>query len=170
MSRETSPSPRLAAILIPAGFHAAFSGSIGTPEEKADVLSMSRGTAVIVLVIYFAFMVFQLWSHAHLFVDSGTDGPANRPRRMGKHTMFRESKSVQRANAAAGLPVKGAAVAAPAYPVAGGDGLEAAETGSDTIYETEEEVEEEEKPTINVWSTVVLLLVVTVLVGVTAEW
>lgn len=44
------------AILIPAGFHAAFGATLDENVEKADILAMSRGTAVIVLFIYIAFM------------------------------------------------------------------------------------------------------------------
>ena len=40
------------AILIPAGFNAAFSDTLDDVAERGDVLAMSRGTAVIVLVIY----------------------------------------------------------------------------------------------------------------------
>lgn len=61
------------AMLIPAGFHFAYSSTSSTSsvilteeEEKADVLKMSRGVAVILLVIYLAYLVFQMWSHADL--------------------------------------------------------------------------------------------------------
>lgn len=155
-------------ILIPAGFHAAFNGSITTEVEKADILSMSRGTAVITLVIYVAFMIFQLWSHAHLFVDGSADQAANRPRKVGKHLMFKEAKSVKRANAAAGLGPNGNA--APAYPGAGSEGLENGDPEADTVDISEEDEEEEETPSINLWSCIILLLVVAALVGVTAEW
>jgi len=132
------------AILIPAGFHAAFSGN--DPNEQADVLAMSRGTAVILLVIYLAYMMFQLWSHSHLFVDGSADQAPMQTRKLGKHTMFKEAKSVRKAQAAAG---------------GGGNSLENGEA---------EEEEEEEVPSINLWSCIILLLVVGALVGVTAEW
>lgn len=132
---------------------------------------MSRGTAVITLVIYMAFMVFQLWSHAHLFHDGTTDQLANRPRKVGKHMMFKEAKSVKRANAAAGLPVNGKGGAgAPPYPGNGQNELENGDPEADTVDITEEDEEEEETPSINLWSCIILLLVVAALVGVTAEW
>lgn len=116
-------------------------------------------------------MVFQLWSHAHLFVDGTADQAANRPRKVGKHMMFKEAKSVKRANAAAGLPAAGATgAAAPAYPGAGANGLESGDPEADTVDITEEDEEEEETPSINLWSCIILLLVVAALVGVTAEW
>lgn len=127
---------------------------------------MSRGTAVITLVIYMAFMIFQLWSHAHLFHDGSNDQLANRPRKVGKHMMFKEAKSVKRANAAAGLPGTGA----PPYPGNGQTGLENGDPEADTVDITEEDEEEEETPSVNLWSCIILLLVVAALVGVTAEW
>ena len=129
---------------MPAGYHAAFGGSV---QEQDAVLAMSRGTAVIVLTIYIAYMVFQLWSHSHLFSDSGEEA-VMKTRKLGKHTMFQEAKSVKRADAAAG-----------ASPV-----VESATTATD---ESEEE-EEEEQPSINLWSCIILLLVDAALVGVTA--
>ena len=133
---------------------------------------MSRGTAVITLVIYFAFMIFQLWSHAHLFHDGTTDAPLNRPRKVGKHMMFKEAKSVKRANAAAGYGGNGATAGAgaPPYPGAGPDELENGDPEADTVEISEEDEEEEETPSINLWSCIILLLVVAALVGVTAEW
>jgi len=136
------------AILIPAGFHAAFSGN--DPNEQADVLAMSRGTAVILLVIYLAYMIFQLWSHSHLFVDGSADQAPMQTRKIGKHTMFKEAKSVRRAQAAAGS--------------ASGNNLEDGANGNP------EDEEEEEEPSINLWSCIILLLAVGALVGVTAEW
>jgi hypothetical protein len=59
--------------VIPAGFHFAYSSTssissvtLTDAEEKADVLKMSRGVAVILLVVYLAYLVFQMWSHADL--------------------------------------------------------------------------------------------------------
>lgn len=64
------------AMLIPAGFHFAFTSSGTTtsstlsPEAEADdVLKMSRGVAVILLVLYVAYLVFQMFSHADLYED-----------------------------------------------------------------------------------------------------
>lgn len=148
---EASP-----AILIPAGYHAAFAGTV---TEQEDVLAMSRATAVIVLTIYIAYMIFQLWSHSHLFVDAGDDS-VMKTRRVGKHTMFREAKSMKRAQAAAGTVAGGAGAA-----------LDTSQTISDeTENGAEEEEEEEEQPSINVGACVLLLLADAVLVGVTAEW
>ncbi|KAI8828482.1 Sodium/calcium exchanger protein-domain-containing protein [Chytriomyces cf. hyalinus JEL632] len=51
--------------IIPAAFHIASEQTIGfNPEEIANkTLSISRGTAIVLLVTYIAFLVFQLYSH-----------------------------------------------------------------------------------------------------------
>ncbi|KAJ9607152.1 hypothetical protein H2200_008224 [Cladophialophora chaetospira] len=51
-------------LLIPTAFHASFSDL-----EKADraVLKLSRGTSVILLIIYVLYLLFQLKSHAYMY-------------------------------------------------------------------------------------------------------
>lgn len=51
-----------------------------TPQmEGNDILRMSRGVAVILLVIYISYLVFQLWSHAHLYEDNAVFESTNYP-------------------------------------------------------------------------------------------
>ncbi len=54
-------------LLLPTAFHASFSS-----ETKADdkVLQVSRGTSVIVLVVYFLYLVFQLKSHSYIYAST----------------------------------------------------------------------------------------------------
>ncbi|KAI0064777.1 hypothetical protein BV25DRAFT_187641 [Artomyces pyxidatus] len=69
------------AVLMPAAYHFSLSGGTGTAstEQKSDILKMSHGVAVILLAIYCAYLLFQLWSHTYLFKD---------PRRKSsRHTM-----------------------------------------------------------------------------------
>ena len=66
------------AILLPSAFHFAIGSSttsapVSDALQQSEILSMSRGTAVILLVIYIAYLVFQLWSHVHLYADQ--EGP-----------------------------------------------------------------------------------------------
>ncbi|KAI0359974.1 hypothetical protein OH77DRAFT_886072 [Trametes cingulata] len=67
------------AVLLPAAFHFALSYNTedsaeeaGTTlaEQKQDILRMSHGVAVVLLFIYASYLVFQLWSHTHLYKDS----------------------------------------------------------------------------------------------------
>ncbi|KAH9850267.1 Sodium/calcium exchanger protein-domain-containing protein [Lenzites betulinus] len=67
------------AVLLPAAFHFALSYNTedsaeeaGTTlrEQKSDILRMSHGVAIVLLFIYASYLVFQLWSHTHLYKDS----------------------------------------------------------------------------------------------------
>ncbi|KAI0775305.1 Sodium/calcium exchanger protein-domain-containing protein [Trametes elegans] len=67
------------AVLLPAAFHFSLSyrteeeaRSAGTSlaEQKLDILRMSHGVSIVLLFIYFSYLVFQLWSHTHLFKDT----------------------------------------------------------------------------------------------------
>lgn len=95
---------------------------------------MSRGVAIILLFIYGSYLVFQLWSHAHLYnAGSGDD--------------FQSTAYPKRAS--------------PTDPQA-----DDPEAGT-VVAKEDEEVEE---PQMSVAACIVLLVTVTVLVAVTAEW
>ncbi|KAF8331982.1 Sodium/calcium exchanger protein-domain-containing protein [Cantharellus anzutake] len=55
------------AILIPAAFKVTTTQNLQDSERQSDVLRTSHGVAIILLVIYISYLIFQLWSHAHLF-------------------------------------------------------------------------------------------------------
>ncbi|EPT00708.1 hypothetical protein FOMPIDRAFT_150496 [Fomitopsis schrenkii] len=61
------------AILLPAAFHQVVGGDIPISEEGPAVLSFSRGVAVILLLIYACYLVFQLFSHKELYEDRYQD-------------------------------------------------------------------------------------------------
>ncbi|KAG5368366.1 Vacuolar calcium ion transporter [Yarrowia sp. C11] len=62
-------------LLIPAAFHASLPNA-GKPGEDTDpsvvdpTLAVSRGTSIVILIIYTLFLYFQLGSHSGLFEDS----------------------------------------------------------------------------------------------------
>ncbi|KAK0539634.1 hypothetical protein OC842_000906 [Tilletia horrida] len=56
------------AVLIPAGFHTAL-GRIEDNLERSDILKMSRGTSILLLLIYGAYLYFSLSSHKDFFDD-----------------------------------------------------------------------------------------------------
>lgn len=63
-----------AGLLIPAAFHASMpipSGSFPDPDSDSDskILSLSRGVAIILLVLYILYLVFQLKTHRALFEE-----------------------------------------------------------------------------------------------------
>ncbi|KAF3762792.1 calcium/proton exchanger [Cryphonectria parasitica EP155] len=51
-------------LLLPTAFHASFSSS---DEADSQVLKVSRGTSVILLIVYFLYLIFQLNSHAYMY-------------------------------------------------------------------------------------------------------
>ncbi|TFY55383.1 hypothetical protein EVJ58_g8289 [Rhodofomes roseus] len=66
------------AVCLPAAFHFALSYNVADLEsagttlqqQKADLLTMSHSVALLLLLIYFAYLVFQLFSHTHLYQDN----------------------------------------------------------------------------------------------------
>ena len=59
-----------ACLIIPATLYAAFSSSKSDPEEK--LLILSHGTAIIMLILYVMYLVFQLRTHTDLFDEEDT--------------------------------------------------------------------------------------------------
>lgn len=56
---------------LPAGFHASLGAQIMDPLEREDILKVSRGVAVILLSIYFAYLYFTRESCAALYIFFG---------------------------------------------------------------------------------------------------
>ncbi|TCD68105.1 hypothetical protein EIP91_011558 [Steccherinum ochraceum] len=56
-------------LLVPSAFHEYLGDRLGR-EEGPLLLQLSRGSAIILILIYFAYLFFQFYSHNHLFVDT----------------------------------------------------------------------------------------------------
>ncbi|GAA5891134.1 hypothetical protein JCM5296_004903 [Sporobolomyces johnsonii] len=129
------------AILLPAGYNAAFADNQSAEIERERILKMSRGIAVILLVVYLAYLIFQLFTHQHLYADARTaeeEAQILEGRQVWRsHRAFKQAKSVR---------------------------------GARQMEDAVDEEEEEELPTLNKWAALVLLVVVTVLVALTAEF
>lgn len=61
------------ALLIPAAFHATLGPDIQDPKERGDLLKVSRGTSVILLITYGGYLFFTLFSHRVLYEDDEPD-------------------------------------------------------------------------------------------------
>jgi Ca2+:H+ antiporter len=59
------------ALILPAAFDAALPNDRST---VSGVLALSRGTAIVLLIIYILFLVYQLKTHPHVFDTEGLDG------------------------------------------------------------------------------------------------
>lgn len=133
------------AVLLPAAFHFAVNTNTD-PDEGNDILRMSHGVAIILLLIYGGYLFFQLWSHAHLYDEGEYSGEA----------------MVSTAYPPNGKSLKGIAM--------GAIGRKRPTDAEASTQPTEPEVEEVEEPKLNVVSAIVLLIVITVLVAFTAEY
>ena len=60
------------ALILPAAFDMAWPG---TSRNKAGVLAFSRGTAIVLLVLYLQFLIYQFKTHAHHFERQGFVNP-----------------------------------------------------------------------------------------------
>ena len=64
-----------ATLILPAAFHA----SRGTTDDTQDLLFISRGTAVVLLLMYLSYLYFQLHSHAYLFETETAEEEGEEP-------------------------------------------------------------------------------------------
>lgn len=64
-----------ASLIIPATLYAALSSS--KQNAQANILVLSHGTAIILLVLYVMYLYFQLRSHAELFEEANNSDPEN---------------------------------------------------------------------------------------------
>lgn len=70
-----------ASLIIPATLYAAMKGSSASDDKEENILVLSHGTAIILLVIYVLYLIFQLRTHTDLFDEEQTaeDGKQQEP-------------------------------------------------------------------------------------------
>ncbi|KAF1804880.1 calcium/proton exchanger [Mucor lusitanicus] len=134
----------VASLLIPASFYGSIHGTNTetNSELTQDILNISRATSIILLVLYFSYLFFQLKTHNYLFT-----GPSNPENRRASRLQLQEQRQSRQATFA--------------------------EEGQIFINQTEEEEDEEEEveePQLPAWMSIALLVIVTVIVGVCAEF
>jgi len=137
------------AILFPAAF--TLSGAVGPDKIDHAVLRISEMTAIVILLIYISYLIFQLKTHSHLFEDIPPDVKA-------------EKEAAEKALEAAGKKEE------PSAEKAEVEKEEVKEEGKKEVEEEGEEEEEEENPRLSLWGALVLLSIVTVIVAVLAEF
>ncbi|KAN0126363.1 calcium/proton exchanger [Russula decolorans] len=150
------------AVLLPAAFHNTVQPTDGidpltNQQEGHDILSISHGVAIILLFIYLCYIVFQLFSHKHLYDDSHTDVqqsvlyPSNVAKRL--HSLNISERKIPPASG--WLP-----------PTDGT--MDPDQRDARSLEEGFEEEEEIEEPKMSLKTGIILLIVVTVLVAFTA--
>lgn len=177
------------AVLIPSAFHFSISSSTSNTDaselangEGADLLSMSHAVSILLLILYLGYLLFQMWTHATYYVDDAVTGSTQYPEAITnvseklKFRNFHRRKHDEEEGYSTATTVSEATVPPSARPGGGevpathGPGTVASETGNRVEHESEEEEEEEETPQMNVVCTIALMVIDTVLVGVTAEF
>ncbi|KAI0710014.1 Sodium/calcium exchanger protein-domain-containing protein [Earliella scabrosa] len=175
------------AVLLPAAFHFVAGENIDDPKESREILAVSHGAAIILLFIYGSFLVFQLFSHKDLYADNHEDTfvstryPSRKKKDDAKKMVEKQATTNGHANGVA----NGTATDTPTGTLTGGELVSSppsSRSNSPEHHTTEQDVEgrgsvdrvgdeeEEETPQMSVPLTVGLLVVVTVLVAVTAEF
>ncbi|WVF71725.1 calcium/proton exchanger [Kwoniella sp. CBS 6097] len=176
------------AVLIPSAFHFSISSSTSNTDgdqlatgEGADLLAMSHGVAILLLLLYLGYLVFQMWTHAAYYVDDAVTGSTQYPEaitNVSEKLKFRnfhrkkhdEEEAVSTSNASDSTAVT-TAPAGGNIPATHGPSTVGPENSTvERHVEAQEEEDEEEMPQMNVVSTIALMVIITVLVGVTAEF
>ncbi|PPQ88183.1 hypothetical protein CVT25_005148 [Psilocybe cyanescens] len=129
-------------LAIPAAFHQYLESRLPAGKELDIILELSRVSAIILILIYVAYLFFQFYSHNHLFKDTIQE--------YSILTGSSTSSSFGRRSATATLPLPSVAPS--------------------TASTTSSSSSEEETPKLNTISALILLVVVTALAYVTAEY
>ncbi|KAL0562976.1 hypothetical protein V5O48_019102, partial [Marasmius crinis-equi] len=150
------------AVLLPAAFHLNVNLQGQTPsdsDESQDILKMSHGVAILLLIIYLGYLVFQLYSHTTLYSDEAVSF---------KSTKYADKKKTDEET---GTPDSQSPNATRTGTV-NSSTMVRSSTLMEAHKEEQEEAEEEEEetPQMSFPMALVLLAIVTVLVAVTAEW
>lgn len=152
------------AVLLPGAFHMALQGQPAYSELSTDynILKTSHGVAIILLFIYGSYLVFQLFSHKALYHESGPD--------------IQETKGYEGQNPWLRLRLyrRKNAKLAQSPPLACNDEVAPNATvsseGTDLEHASASMEDTEVEPFMSVPVSLGLLVVVTVLVAVTAEF
>ncbi|ORY63667.1 Sodium/calcium exchanger protein-domain-containing protein [Leucosporidium creatinivorum] len=161
----------VAAIIIPVAYHM-FVTDLGTQSlatTDADILGLSHGIAIILLVVYAAYLTFQLWTHAYLYL------PPRLEEGQQPQTILPFIEGPQ-------PPTEGGVFRIPSLPSWGSSSTSSRSTRANSVAsgmeegDVESQTEKKDKdhdhntPKLSVWFSLALLVVVTVLTGVTAEF
>ncbi|WOO85549.1 Vacuolar calcium ion transporter [Vanrija pseudolonga] len=170
------------AVLVPSAFHFSVkvtpSGdgvALTSKEEAEDILSMSHGVAILLLLLYIGYLIFQMWTHANLYDDAEEVVPStqyhesvsNAPGRVANkvrgiiHRKKTDEETLDSEGKSSAIAVNNTSNADPeaALPVT-----------AEPEQEDDEEEEEEEEPQMNMITTIIAMVIITVIIGVTAEF
>ncbi|KAI0767941.1 calcium/proton exchanger [Irpex lacteus] len=148
------------AVLLPAAFHFVAGDDIVDTLEGPDILSVSHGVAIILLVVYISYLVFQLFSHTHLYDEEHSS------QNKIQSTRYPKKPSTTTANGQANGAIPNGDT-----PLAGAATVDTDHTRVDGASpEHVEEEDEHEEPQMSLQSAIIFLIITTVIVAVTAEF
>ncbi|KAF4609990.1 hypothetical protein D9613_010509 [Agrocybe pediades] len=138
-------------LTIPAAFHQYLESRLPAGRELSILLELSRISAIILILIYIAYLFFQFYSHNHLFLDTlqeytitTASGGSSRRTSRSSHFFTRRSST---------LPLPSTSPAPPSS---------SSSSASSSCAE--------EEPKLNIVTALVLLATITALAYVTAEF
>ncbi|KAG8986750.1 hypothetical protein FRB90_003810 [Tulasnella sp. 427] len=162
-------------IVIPAAFSSSlhFSGQDDNTKTDKAVLAISRGTSIILLVVYAAYLVFQLWTHAYIYSKeasayhsaqthqaTGVDGPTAPP-----NTRVFRRPNLPSLPSLPSITIHGRSDDSSSSSSSTRSRSSSTSSSSSSSSEEEEEYQKL-KPVV----ALILLVLVTVLTGLTAEF
>lgn len=158
--------------MVPAAFVLA-----GSTSDSNDVVKISRGTAVVLLICYAAYLVFQLYTHKYLYTLEASKLYAQDPYEKAGPDSVRPDDtrgvfhmpSMLRHDATSHVTSPPAEISVPAE-----GSQETAAADNAVVNKKDDDAakveDEEEEPQLKVIVAVLLLVIVTIITGITAEF
>ncbi|KAF8154734.1 Sodium/calcium exchanger protein-domain-containing protein [Crassisporium funariophilum] len=137
-------------LIIPAAFHQYLESRLAPGSEIKIMLQLSRGSAIILILIYIAYLVFQFSTHKHMFLDTIQEY-TNSSRSSSPSSLGFSRRSTQT------LPVPNTATDAPPSP-------SSISSSSSSSFSAEIEA-----PKLNTPSAILLLVTATVFAYISAD-
>ncbi|KAJ2726919.1 hypothetical protein GGI07_000247 [Coemansia sp. Benny D115] len=162
------------ATLLPAAYNSLHAKDT---ELKSGTLTLSHVTAIFLLVIYIAYLVFQLKTHSSLFSAVPIHERIQAAQKPPKAGSSSAAATTEANTTTAPTPAPAATPIASASPnsadiatIASSDIITEAEPKESALEATIEEDDEEEEIELSIWAAMILLAIVTGLTGVCAEF
>jgi len=142
--------------------HEWLDGRLDSGQEAPFLLQLSRGTSIILILIYLAYLFFQFYSHNHLFIDIVPSSPSS-----SSSASSRSSRSSLRLDfETVHEPVQARLVPANVLPLSMQDVQRISSIETNTSGASSDHIE---YPRMNTPSALLLLVAVTALTYLTAE-
>ncbi|BGP38614.1 hypothetical protein JCM10450v2_002563 [Rhodotorula kratochvilovae] len=154
------------AIVIPVAFHSFVDDDANEPLDVTNnkVLQISHGVAIILIIVYIASLVFQLWTHAYMYapkprLDPNGPGAAAQATAQTQLVIPGEPQP----------PTEGGVFRIPSLPSWGSSSDDGSSDTSSSSSSSGDSLDAH-TPKMLARVAMLLLVVVTVITGVTAEW